>query len=247
MKNIENIKTLAQVQQEFAPSKDVKAFNYTYSNLPVILQTLKDIGASYTLVLKSTELMEHSKFEQSFKNGIKLQFQAIIKTTWIFTYEGMEPQEVSIVSSGTQDDLDKAFGSAVTYARRYVLMSVFNANDGGSFDPEQKEQPTQKQPQPKEQPIRDYKKLLDLYIFYNPDFLKGLEKTNPDWRGKEKAIVEVMEKQRGPIEEQIKKSKIRAEKEKQEKDMKAKLEKIEAPITIDEVDNEEADYDSIFS
>ena len=46
-----------------------------------VLQTLKDIGASYTLVLKSTELMEHSKFEQSFKNGIKLQFQAIIKTT----------------------------------------------------------------------------------------------------------------------------------------------------------------------
>lgn len=133
------MKKFWQIQQEFAPSKDTKGYNYKYSNLNSILPKLKELGAQYSLMLTETKLL--SKEAITINN--KAQWQIGLKTNWLFKYfedgERQFSEVIEMISYGTQSDADKAIGTALTYARRYVLLNIFNANDGGEFDPEQKE------------------------------------------------------------------------------------------------------------
>ena len=153
--------TFAQAQQMFAPSKGTKAFNYNYSNLPVILEELKKLEIEYSLMLSNSVLLKQEKLESTTQAGkTKIEYCVTIETEWLFQYLNPVDKDakkdtdisrnteifrnVTMISSGTQSDYDKAFGTAYTYARRYALLSIFNANDGGNYDPEQKD-PEQKE------------------------------------------------------------------------------------------------------
>lgn len=141
-------KDLFNMQTNFAPEKGTKAYNYSYSNLSTILPALKKIGTEYTLMLKDVEMVNLQVIDK--------KVQVVLKIFWEFKIGG-ETHLISSIGIGTQSDGDKAIGSAMTYARRYVLMSIFNANDGGKYDPEQKDnvKPTYNKPQqytPKQQP-----------------------------------------------------------------------------------------------
>ena len=143
--------TFAQAQQKFAPAKGTKAFNYNYSNLPVILEELKKLEIEYSIMLSNSVLLKQEKLESTTQAGkTKIEYCVTIETEWLFQYLNPVDKDakkdteifrnVTMISSGTQSDYDKAFGTAYTYARRYALLSIFNANDGGNYDPEQKEE-----------------------------------------------------------------------------------------------------------
>ena len=115
-------------------------FSYTYNNLKTILPYLADKDFKYSLKLRSTELVSMTEVQTKTKNGVKQEWQVVLNTKWVMKFND-EPEEIlEVIGIGTQTDADKANGTAQTYARRYALIGYFNLNDGGEYDPEQKEE-----------------------------------------------------------------------------------------------------------
>ena len=134
---MENKKTLQDLNLGIDKNENgVKAFNYKYNNLPVILPYLAKQDFKYSLKQYKVDLISETKIEKG--NG-KVEWKVTLKVYYKMKFND-EPEElIEQIGIGTNNDADKANGSAQTYARRYALIGYFNLSDGGEYDPEQKD------------------------------------------------------------------------------------------------------------
>lgn len=116
--------------------KDTKGFNYSYVSgsqvLSKIQNKMNELGVILYPVVNETE---HSTFD--YKQFNKKTKQMEDKTDFVingdmqYVWQNAENPEDKIVIPwklyGQQDDISKAFGSALTYSERYFLLKFFNA------------------------------------------------------------------------------------------------------------------------
>lgn len=107
-------------------SKDGSSYGYTYVTGNQVLGKIKDKMNELNLLLfPSTKMGEHHTHAYKTAKG-KDVLDFVVKGEMSYTWiNGDEPTEREIVSwayYGQQDDISKAFGSALTYSERYFLL-----------------------------------------------------------------------------------------------------------------------------
>lgn len=107
-------------------SKDKSSYNYSYVSGNQVLSKIKDKMNELNLLLfPSTTMGEHHTHAYKTKKGkdvIDFVVKGEASYTWI---NGDEPSEREVISwayYGQQDDISKAYGSALTYSERYFLL-----------------------------------------------------------------------------------------------------------------------------
>ena len=128
--------------------KDTKGYNYSYVSGSSILSELttkmNELG-----VLLVPSILEYAVNQTEKKQIITCKMMM----TWINAENPEERLEVPFACFGAQDDISKAFGSALTYSERYFLLKFFNiATD--DMDPDRFQT---KQNSGKKQPINTIK------------------------------------------------------------------------------------------
>lgn len=103
-------------------------FKYKYTSGDVILARVRELMDERSLLLiPSVTSVEASRQDYTTGRGIKkseVLFVVMMKMTWMCIESG-DTLEVSWAGSG-QNDFDKGFGSALTYAERYFLLKFFH-------------------------------------------------------------------------------------------------------------------------
>lgn len=110
--------------------KDAKSFNYTYVTGNQILEKIRDTMNELNLLLiPSTELGEHQTHTYvtgagtpKEKENIDFIVSGKMSYTWI---DGDNPEDTLRIEwayYGQQDEISKAYGSALTYSERYFLL-----------------------------------------------------------------------------------------------------------------------------
>lgn len=128
---------LVEVRKEIDVfEKDTKGFNYSYVSGSQVLGKIQDkmneLGVILYPVIKDTE---HSTYDykQYNKKTKKMEDKTdfVISGDMQYVWQNAENPEEKIVIDwkvfGQQDDISKAFGSALTYSERYFLLKFFNA------------------------------------------------------------------------------------------------------------------------
>ena len=107
-------------------SKDKKSYGYEYVSGNQILNKIRDkMNELNLLLIPSTKLGEHHTHEYitaKGKDAIDFIVSGEMSYTWI---NGDKPDETLAVEwayYGQQDDISKAYGSALTYSERYFLL-----------------------------------------------------------------------------------------------------------------------------
>lgn len=100
--------------------KDTKSFKYKYVSGVAILSIVQDKMNELGLLLIPTVLNKKSVIE-----GNNKIVEADMIWTWIDADTG-EKLEISWALFGEQNDISKAFGSALTYSERYFLLKALN-------------------------------------------------------------------------------------------------------------------------
>ena len=109
--------------------KSTKSFNYCYVSGTDVLGSLKEKMDSLGLLLipsvtKST--MTTMEVTEKGQTKVKPTVHADMIMIWINADNPEERLEVPFACFGMQDDISKAFGSALTYSERYFLLKFFN-------------------------------------------------------------------------------------------------------------------------
>ena len=125
-------------------AKDKKSFGYEYVSGNQILNKIKDKMNEVGLILQPSTLAgEHQLFCYTNAKGqekVDIQVWGEMAYTWINADEPTEREVITWAYYGQQDDISKAFGSALTYSERYFLLKYFglptddddpDANDTG--------------------------------------------------------------------------------------------------------------------
>lgn len=107
-------------------SKDGASYGYTYVTGNQVLGKIKDKMNELNLLLfPSTKTGEHHTHAYKTAKG-KDVLDFVVKGEMSYTWiNGDEPSEREVISwayYGQQDDISKAFGSALTYSERYFLL-----------------------------------------------------------------------------------------------------------------------------
>ena len=135
-------------------AKDKKSFGYEYVSGNQILNKIKDKMNEVGLILQPSTLAgEHQLFCYTNAKGqekVDIQVWGEMAYTWINADEPTEREVITWAYYGQQDDISKAFGSALTYSERYFLLKYFGLPTDDD-DPDAKDT-TGKTPQPKPQP-----------------------------------------------------------------------------------------------
>lgn len=98
-------------------SKDSKSYSYDYVSGNQILSKIKDTMNEHNLLLvPSTRLGEHST------QGKDIVVKGEMTYTWINGDNPEERLEIPWAYYGQQNDISKAYGSALTYSERYFLL-----------------------------------------------------------------------------------------------------------------------------
>lgn len=107
-------------------SKDSKGYKYTYVSGNQILSKIKDkMNELNLLLIPSTKVGEHHTHEyvtSTGKQAIDFVVKGEMSYTWINGDKPEEKLEIEWAYYGQQDDISKAFGSALTYSERYFLL-----------------------------------------------------------------------------------------------------------------------------
>ena len=125
--------TLAKLQRKLTTKKSTKSFNYNYSNLNDVLNALANVeDLEYSLRFLGTENIKVEKIDKDwFWNG---------ETFWSMEVKVGDnvviDEKIKLNACGLQNDPSKAMGTAISYARRYLLLNYFNINDGGESFPD---------------------------------------------------------------------------------------------------------------
>lgn len=142
-------------------SKDGASYNYKYVTGNQVLAKIKDKMNELNLLLfPSTKTGEHHTHAYKTAKG-KDVLDFVVKGEMSYTWiNGDEPSEREVISwsyYGQQDDISKAFGSALTYSERYFLLKCLGLPTDED-DPDAKPEKPQYQPgqqQPTNKPITD--------------------------------------------------------------------------------------------
>lgn len=107
-------------------NKDGKSYGYSYVTGNQVLGKIKDkMNELNLLLIPSTKTGEHHTHAYKSAKG-KDVLDFVVKGEMSYTWiNGDEPSEREVVSwayYGQQDDISKAFGSALTYSERYFLL-----------------------------------------------------------------------------------------------------------------------------
>ena len=117
-------------------TKDTKGFNYSYVSgsqvLAKIQEKMNELGVLLYPVMNG---LNHSTFDYQQYNKKTEQMEDrtdfVIDGEMQYIWQNAESPEETIVINwntfGQQDDISKAFGSALTYSERYFLLKFFNA------------------------------------------------------------------------------------------------------------------------
>ena len=124
--------------------KDAQGYNnkYQYVTGSQILNKIQDAMNFYNVLLFPKVLtQEVSKREYKTRYGnnvIEYTVFGEMTFTWIDADNPSEQLEVPFAYAGSQDDMARAMGSALTYAERYFLIKSFNLpTDGDDPDGDQ--------------------------------------------------------------------------------------------------------------
>lgn len=107
-------------------TKDGSSYGYTYVTGNQVLGKIKDKMNELNLLLfPSTKIGEHHTHAYKTAKG-KDALDFVVKGEMSYTWiNGDEPSEREVISwayYGQQDDISKAYGSALTYSERYFLL-----------------------------------------------------------------------------------------------------------------------------
>lgn len=137
-------------------NKDGKSYSYNYVTGNQVLGKIKDKMNELNLLLfPSTKMGEHHTHAYKTSKG-KDVLDFVVKGEMSYTWiNGDEPAEREVITwayYGQQDDISKAYGSALTYSERYFLLKCLGLptdEDDPDAKPEkppyQKPQTTQEQ------------------------------------------------------------------------------------------------------
>lgn len=115
--------------------KDTKGFNYSYVSgsqvLGKIQEKMNELGVILHPEMKD---LEHNTFDYQQWNKSRNQMEdktdfvisGNMKYVWINADDPKERIEIDWNIYGQQDDISKAYGSALTYSERYFLLKFFN-------------------------------------------------------------------------------------------------------------------------
>lgn len=133
-------------------TRDKKGYNYSYVSGSQVLAKIKNKMDSLGLILEPTVDYSLSKYEifqydtTDKYNKTKHNIDYIVSGPMAYTWINAEkPEERSVCSwcyFGQQDEISKAFGSALTYSERYFLMKYFNIPTD-DLDPDLKQKLTE--------------------------------------------------------------------------------------------------------
>jgi len=141
--------------------KETKGNNGKYASGAQVLGALKikmdELGV---LLEPHIENKESMHYEQKTNNGSRamIEVKADMVMVWVDAESG-EERKIPFACFGAQNDIAKAFGTALTYSERYFMLKYFNIPTD-ELDPEafqrKAEDTTTKPPEPKKSFI-DYK------------------------------------------------------------------------------------------
>lgn len=109
--------------------KDAKGYNYDYvTGSQVLLGIQQAMNALGVLLFPNVTAHEVAHGEVQTNKGKKVQYtvHGEMTYTWINSDNPQEMLEVPFMFAGSNDDISKAMGSALTYAERYFLIKFFN-------------------------------------------------------------------------------------------------------------------------
>jgi hypothetical protein len=143
-------------------TKDGASYSYTYVTGNQVLGKIKDKMNELNLLLfPSTKIGEHHTHAYKTAKG-KDVLDFVVKGEMSYTWiNGDEPSEREVVSwayYGQQDDISKAFGSALTYSERYFLLKCLGLPtdeddpDAKQDKPQHNSQQSQTPPKATQQP-----------------------------------------------------------------------------------------------
>lgn len=110
--------------------KDNRGYNYDYvsgtSLLGVIRPKMDELGVILSPSAQNRSWTETTKANK--KGELKPWFivDCDMAMTWINAENPKEREAVPFLAFGAQDDISKAFGSALTYSERYFMLKYFN-------------------------------------------------------------------------------------------------------------------------
>jgi hypothetical protein len=126
-------------------TKDAHSYGYSYVSGNQILSKIKDKMNELNLVLlPSTQVGEHHTHAYKTAKGkdtIDFVVKGEMAYTWINGDEPSERETVSWAYYGQQDDISKAYGSALTFSERYFLLKCLGLNTDED-DPDAKPEKT---------------------------------------------------------------------------------------------------------
>lgn len=126
-------------------TKDAHSYGYSYVSGNQILSKIKDKMNELNLVLlPSTQVGEHHTHAYKTAKGkdtIDFVVKGEMSYTWINGDEPSERETISWAYYGQQDDISKAYGSALTFSERYFLLKCLGLNTDED-DPDAKPEKT---------------------------------------------------------------------------------------------------------
>lgn len=184
-----------------ALNKDSKGYGYNYVSGNQVLSKIKDkMNEVGLLLVPSTEAggwEKHSYTTKQGKEAIDFVVSGNMKFTWVNAEDPKDTLEVSWAYFGQQDDISKAYGSALTYSERYFLLKALGLPTDED-DPDSKD--TRGNSSSSNQVVTE-KQLNRLYAISKS---KGIDYSKVEARVKEKYGKEVKELSRAEYDEVVK-------------------------------------------
>ncbi len=127
---INEVKKVVKTLSKDAETSGKGAYSYVSGSqiLSMIKEKMEDLGLLFLPV--KTESRGWTTFEYENASGnAKTDFivEGIVSYEWINAEEPSERQRVDFDYYGQQNDISKAFGSALTYSERYLLLKSLGA------------------------------------------------------------------------------------------------------------------------
>lgn len=109
--------------------KDTKGYNYDYVSGSTVLGRIKEKMDEHGLLLIPLIISYETKTMPTKEKGVVSEKPTVICKMimrWLNVEKPEEKLDIPFACFGTQDDISKAFGSALTYSERYFLLKFFN-------------------------------------------------------------------------------------------------------------------------
>lgn len=144
-------------------NKDGASYGYKYVTGNQVLSKIKDkMNELYLLLIPSTKLGEHHTHAYKTAKGkdvLDFVVKGEMSYTWINGDEPVEREVITWAYYGQQDDISKAYGSALTYSERYFLLKCLGLPTDED-DPDAKPEKPPYQPKQQEAPKDEETKFL---------------------------------------------------------------------------------------